>query len=112
MGTLYLLHLVPRFHHAGHYLGFTRYADATKRVDAHKAGRGAHLTAAAVAAGCLVVIVARGAGDRRRERQIKRNSHLWRWCPVCCKKLHLRPWKLSAPKSRPVAESRRRLQSA
>lgn len=105
MGNLYLFHIQPPHFHARHYLGFTERDDLLVRIREHEAGQGSHLTRAALAAGHELLLVAVAAADRRQERQIKRISRLWQWCPICAReagvKLRLLGEKIPAP-NRPV----------
>ena len=81
---VYLVHISPKFKHAGHYLGFS--TDLAGRMEAHKAGRGARLLAAASAAGCRLRVVRKwssaGCG-KHFERRLKNSHQLKELCPVC-----------------------------
>lgn len=81
---LYLLHLTPRYRHAGHYLGFS--ADIRGRVLEHAAGgsKASPLLRAQLAAGGRLELVRvwLGAG-RELERRLKRQGGLSRHCPTC-----------------------------
>jgi len=81
---LYLLHFDPPYKHAAHYLGATTLRDLRPRLDAHRRGTGAKLTAAAIAAGCTLTLVRTWPdGDFDLERRIKRQGSLRRVCPAC-----------------------------
>lgn len=90
--TLYLLHFTPAYRApiagtdrvkvAGHYLGSTA-APVEDRLAEHLAGRGSPLVRAAVAAGCVVELVAVGAGTKRDERRLKRRHQHSTYCPRC-----------------------------
>ena len=80
---LYLIHLEPRYKHAGHYLGYTR-GHWVDRVQRHVAGHGSPLIRAALAAGCkLSVTRVWRHGTRTDERRLKNGGGLSRHCPVC-----------------------------
>jgi predicted GIY-YIG superfamily endonuclease len=87
MQGCYLLHFIPRFKHAGHYLGYAD--DIGRRVYEHEFGKsGVRLITAAVAAGVQLHLVRTWeGGDRTLERQLKGrakgSSHLPRLCPIC-----------------------------
>lgn len=84
MTGLYLLHLEPRYLHAGHYLGFA--LDVDRRIAEHLAGgsKASPLVRAAVLAGCAVTVARTIAGGTRDlERRMKRGGGLSRHCPIC-----------------------------
>lgn len=81
---MYLLHFEPPLGHAGHYLGVARQGNLLRRLGLQKSGKGARLPAAAIAAGCVIVVTRVWigvAGDR--ERREKDRGGLWRLCPQC-----------------------------
>lgn len=81
---LYLLHLEPRYLHAGRYLGYS--ADIARRIAQHRAAgwRSSPLVRAAIGAGSAVVLAATWPGeDRTTERRLKRQGGLSRHCPIC-----------------------------
>lgn len=81
---LYLLHLEPRYRHAGHYLGWS--SDIAARVHQHAAAGSAAspLIRAALGAGCRLTLTRVWLGQgRTRERQLKRQGGLGQHCPVC-----------------------------
>jgi len=90
--TLYLLHFEPaytapigdtgRVKVAQHYLGSTG-STAELRLAEHLAGHGSPLVKAAVAAGCVVELVAVGAGGKQAERRLKRRHRHADYCPRC-----------------------------
>jgi predicted GIY-YIG superfamily endonuclease len=80
MMGVYLLHFSKPYQHARHYLGWAR--DIAARVEEHQAGRGARLTAVAVAAGIELKLSRTWRGDRGRERQLKQRGKT-RCCPAC-----------------------------
>jgi len=84
MTGLYLLHLEPRYRHAGHYLGWAKAID--RRVAEHlTAGvKASPLVRAALAAGSTVTVVRHWpGGSRQLERRLKRQGGLSRHCPLC-----------------------------
>lgn len=81
---LYLLHLEPRYQHAGHYLGYAD--DIARRVHEHAAGgsKSSPLIRAQLAAGGRIVLTRVWlGGDRHLERRLKRHNGLSRHCPTC-----------------------------
>jgi predicted GIY-YIG superfamily endonuclease len=83
VSRLYLLHLQPSYHHARHYLGYTRNHDLSQRLLAHIEGRGSPLVHAAVTAGCRILLAATWDGDRVLERTLKNWHNGPRLCPLC-----------------------------
>jgi hypothetical protein len=65
-GTVYLLHFERPYRHARHYLGFAE--DLERRLELHRAGRGARLVDVVVAAGIGFQLVRTWEGDRTLER--------------------------------------------
>lgn len=83
-GTIYLLHFERPFHHARHYLGWTEGAEVDRRLEEHRSGRGAKLTAAVSKAGIGFSVVRTWSGTRHEERRLKRWKNAGRRvCPVC-----------------------------
>ncbi len=80
-GTIYLLHFTARYHHAGHYVGFTTNLD--ERIADHLAGRGARLMEVIVGAGLSATLARTWQGTRITERRIKSTKNTPRYCPVC-----------------------------
>lgn len=81
---LYLIHLEPRYLHAGHYLGYADLID--RRVREHLAcgSKSSPLLRAAISAGCtLTVARVWPGGSRVLERLLKRSGGLSRHCPTC-----------------------------
>jgi hypothetical protein len=86
---VYLLHFVPRYKHAGHYMGFAE--DIGARVYAHEMWlTDVRLVRAAVAAGVSLQLARIWPGaDRNTERKLKGGMHakrtgsLARQCPIC-----------------------------
>lgn len=98
--SVYLLHFDRRLSdHAGHYLGSADNVPA--RLADHRAGQGAKLTAAAVAAGISLTIARTWPGGRAAERHIKGRAigsrGLARYCPVCHPMPRIRQWAGGGP---------------
>lgn len=85
-GVIYLLHFERRYHHAGHYLGFTQLAPG-ERFERHAAGNGARLLRVVRDAGIAWSLVRLWRGTRADERRLKNAGSGARLCPVC----HPRP---------------------
>jgi predicted GIY-YIG superfamily endonuclease len=82
VGLMYLLHFQRSYHHARHYLGYTENLEA--RLEAHRAGRGSPLVAAAVRDGTDFALAATWEGDRHEERRLHRYRNSPRQlCPIC-----------------------------
>lgn len=89
MMGVYLLHFIPRFKHAGHYLGYAD--DIGRRVYEHEMGQSdVKLITAAVKAGVQFHLAQTWeGGDRTLERKLKgtkgpgRTGSLARLCPIC-----------------------------
>lgn len=88
-GLVYILHFEPAYKHAGHYVGWTGKPFPERVVD-HVEGRGSPLVAAAVAAGCRILLGAVFEGTRDDERRIKVQSRTHRYCR-CCSLPHYSP---------------------
>lgn len=78
LGYVYILRfshpLGNENHQAQHYIGWT--LDIEERLEEHRAGRGAKITAAAVERGFRLELVAILSGTRADERKLKaRKSH-------------------------------------
>jgi len=69
---------------AQHYVGFTNGETVETRLETHRRGHGARITAAAVRAG-LDLKLARVwlEGDRELEKWLKRQKNHRRFCPLC-----------------------------
>jgi hypothetical protein len=85
--SLYLLHIEPRYRHAGHYLGFCQAERVDRRVNEHLSGgsKASPLILAALMAGRTVTLARRWEGvqyDRKAERAKKGRGHT-RMCPLC-----------------------------
>ena len=81
---VYLLHFerpISNRHTTQHYIG---YADVLqRRIDAHRAGRGARLVEVAAERGIGFQVARVWRGDRGLERQLKRRKEGPRLCPIC-----------------------------
>ena len=79
---VYLIHFEQRFHHAGHYLGFTKHL--WFRIITHRANMGAKLLRAVNHAGIRWVVVRTWAVDSQElERKLKNLKNSPRLCPIC-----------------------------
>jgi len=95
--VVYLLHFVPAYRHARHYLGFVASSGfLLRRLHDHATGRGARLVAVALAAGCGFELVRLWPGTRDDERRLKDQRAVPRLlCPACPTSAH--PRRLAAP---------------
>lgn len=82
--TIYLIHIEPRYKHAGHYLGICRNGrDVAERFKEHHEGRGAVLTQYARRAGCNLHLARVWFNcEFASERRMKGRS-LVPLCPIC-----------------------------
>lgn len=83
---IYVLHIDPPFHHARHYVGWTKDGNVEKRVREHITQTGSHpskLIGAALAAGRTVTLAGTLPGDRTEERRLKNLGGASRYCPRC-----------------------------
>jgi predicted GIY-YIG superfamily endonuclease len=78
---IYLLHLDRPLGHARHYVGYA--ADVGKRLEEHRAGRGARMLAVAAERGIGFELVRVWPGGREEERRLKRQHNAPRYCYVC-----------------------------
>jgi hypothetical protein len=83
--VVYLLHLLPAYRHARHYLGTSASSGSlTARLRDHALGRGARLLQVALGAGCRFELVRLWPGSREDERRLKNQRAVPRLlCPVC-----------------------------
>ena len=83
-GTVYLIHFSRPFHHASHYIGWTRARFILGRIRRHKAGHGARILRALVQ-NCIPFKVVRvwQNVDRNFERKLKNRKQSSVFCPVC-----------------------------
>lgn len=68
---------------AQHYIGWTPDDNLDARLADHRAGRGAHITRAAVMAGIELILARTWPGSRKTERHIKSRKEAPRLCPIC-----------------------------
>lgn len=102
---LYLLHLERPYHHARHYLGYTRgRSSLSARLKAHQRGQGARLMEVVRAAGIGFALARTMPGDRRRERYLKRMKFAPRLCPICRGKAPYITWNPEEPMPQSAAE--------
>lgn len=89
---LYLIHferpLGTEKHQASHYLGFVEGDEAAvqARLEEHRAGWGAKITAACNQRGIHYDVARILPGDRTEERRLKNHNNLGRMCPICSPK--------------------------
>lgn len=70
---------------AGHYIGWSPDRCLQQRIEDHRRGRGAKITAAAAGQGRELFLARVWAGqDRAFERKLKNRKHAIRLCPFCC----------------------------
>jgi predicted GIY-YIG superfamily endonuclease len=82
MGTVYLIHLESKLHHAQHYIGFALFPEL--RFWHHQQGTGARFLAACNEAGISYRIVRTWENaDKHFERKLKNYKKAARFCPVC-----------------------------
>jgi hypothetical protein len=83
---VYLVHLIPAYRHARHYLGFAERSGVPHRLREHATSDhdGARLLRVALAAGGDFELTRLWLGTRRLERQLKRRKAAPRLlCPAC-----------------------------
>ena len=83
-GLVYLLHFSRRIsqrHTCRHYLGWCK--NLAERIQSHKLGHGARLTAVAHERGITFTVARVWRGDRALERRLKRRKEGPRLCPIC-----------------------------
>lgn len=82
--VVYLIHIEPRLHGAGHYVGSCVAAMLPARMRRHTRGQGARLLRAALAAGCRLDLVRVWRSESRElERSIKDKRRNAALCPRC-----------------------------
>jgi len=81
MRGVYLLHLIPPYRHARHYMGWS--ADVARRLARHANGQGARLLAVALAAGCTWRLVRLWPNASRADERKLKNMMGVRCCPLC-----------------------------
>jgi predicted GIY-YIG superfamily endonuclease len=80
-GTVYLIHFDTPYKHARHYTGWA--ADLDRRLEAHRAGRGARLMEVIKDADITWRLARTWPGPRDLERAIKALHEAPRLCPEC-----------------------------
>ena len=98
---VYLVHLLPAYRHARHYLGFAERSGLPKRLREHATSdhQGARLLRVALAAGGDFTLTRLWVGSRKLERQLKQRKATPRLlCPACPTPPRRRP----GPPSRPT----------
>ena len=79
--TVYLLHFARPYAHAKHYIGVA--TNLERRLHQHRKGCGARLMEVLALAGIDFTLARTWKGDRRRERQLKKQGGASRLCPLC-----------------------------
>ncbi len=83
LGSVYLIHFERRYHHAGHYIGFT--TDTAARLEDHRNNRGSRLIEVINGAGINWELARLwNNATRSFERRLKRRKEAPRLCPICC----------------------------
>jgi hypothetical protein len=83
---VYLVHLVPAYRHARHYLGFAERSGLPNRLREHATSdhQGARLLRVALAAGGDFELTRMWLGTRKLERRLKQRKAAPRLlCPAC-----------------------------
>jgi hypothetical protein len=83
---VYLVHLLPAYRHARHYLGFAEHGRLPRRLREHATSdhQGARLLRVALAAGGDFTLTRLWLGSRKLERQLKQRKAVPRLlCPAC-----------------------------
>ena len=93
---IYLLHFQKPIGNAAnphgqaqHYIGWTR-GEVDQRIEEHRLGHAAAITAAATRAGVEMILARTWPGDRKFERQLKRYKKASQLCPLCSAGAHNR----------------------
>src|SRR5689334_92812 len=86
--AVYLLHFEERYHHAGHYLGYS--SNLVARIQAHREGRGARWMEVVVEVGInWRVVRVWPDGGYELERALKSRHNGSKLCPLCNPRLAL-----------------------
>ena len=95
-GIVYLLHFVHpigsgKYGKAQHYTGWAKdAASLQRRIEQHRKGKGAKITAYVASQEYNDMIIASTAlGDRHLERRLKNQGGAKRRCPICKNIYHL-----------------------
>jgi len=102
---VYLLHFIEPYRHARHYLGVAD--DLSARLDEHRRGAGARLTAVVLEHGGSWVVARTWVGGRRLERKLKARHSGVRLCPICGGKITLEQVLAEQPMPSPRVLGRR-----
>jgi hypothetical protein len=97
---VYLVHLLPAYRHARHYLGFAEHGRVPGRLREHATSdaQGARLLRVALAAGGDFTLTRLWVGSRKLERQLKQRKAVPRLlCPACPTPSRHRPGPPVAP---------------
>ena len=79
---VYLIHFQEKYHHAGHYLGYSKHLWV--RITCHRANTGAKLLKAVNQAGIDWAVVRTWAvNSQELERKLKSLKNSPRLCPIC-----------------------------
>jgi hypothetical protein len=96
---VYVIHIEPPFHHARHYVGFSK--DILARLALHQLGQSqvALIRAAVLAGHRLILAHVWPDADRNFERRIKNRKNTPRYCPICQGKAPSLPQQLVTHRS-------------
>ena len=97
---VYLVHLLPAYRHARHYLGFAERSGLPKRLREHATSdtQGARLLRIALAAGGNFTLTRLWVGTRKLERALKQRKATPRLlCPACPAPSRRRPGPPDVP---------------
>jgi hypothetical protein len=89
IGTVYLLHFDRPYHHARHYIGFTR--NLARRTARHRAGQGSPLIGAAIRAGIKFTVARVWHNVTGRFERRLHNMPRKLVCPLCAGSRNVRP---------------------
>lgn len=82
---IYILHFVEKYHHAQHYVGYTK--NPIRRFEEHfnvnLKSKGSPLIKAVLRAGIEIKIALVKSGTRKDERRIKKFKNTKKFCPIC-----------------------------
>lgn len=88
--TIYTLHFEPPCGRFQHYTGITRADRLEKRMAEHAAGRGARLTARAIAGGSTIFLAAQQpCYNAQDEKRLKHKGNARTRCPFCSPQLEM-----------------------
>lgn len=81
MSQVYLIHFDRPYKHAQHYLGWAKNLE--RRIKQHRSGDGSRLMQVVTEAGIPWRVAKTWDGGRKLERELKRQHHGPRLCPIC-----------------------------